>query len=84
MAKPASAVAASIGKRPTNLTLSVSLVEQARNLGVNLSHAAEAGIARAIAEAADIQYASENRGRMEAWSTYFEEHGLPLAEYRQF
>jgi antitoxin CcdA len=71
-------------KRPTNLTLSPALVQQARDLGVNVSQAAEAGIAAAVAQAADAKYAEENRAKMEAWSAFFEEHGLPLAEYRQF
>jgi antitoxin CcdA len=77
-----SAYAAS--RRPTKLTLSTALVQRARGLGVNLSQAAEAGIARAVAQASDAQYAGENRARMEAWSAFFEEHGLPLAEHRQF
>lgn len=71
-------------KRPTNLTLSASLVRQARALGVNLSEAAEAGIARAVAQAADARYAAENHGKMQAWSAFFEEHGLPLDDFRQF
>jgi antitoxin CcdA len=71
-------------KRPANLTLSTALVQQARDLGVNLSQAAEAGIARAVAQAADAQYAAENRDKMDGWSKFFEEQGLPLAEYRQF
>jgi antitoxin CcdA len=76
--------AADAARRPTNLTLSTGLVRQARDLGVNLSQAAEAGIARAVARAADEQYAAENRAKMEAWSIFFEENGLPLAEHRQF
>jgi len=71
-------------KRPTNLSLSATLVRRARELGVNLSQAAEDGIARAVAEASDAEYAAANRIRMDAWSTYFEEQGLPLSEYRQF
>jgi antitoxin CcdA len=71
-------------RRPTNLTLSTALVQQARNLGVNLSQAAEAGISRAVAEAADAEYAAANRAAMDAWSTFFEEQGLPLSDYRQF
>lgn len=71
-------------RRSTNLTLPTALVEAARELGVNLSQAAESGIARAVAEATDARYAAENRERMAAWSAFFEERGLPLAEYRQF
>ena len=71
-------------RRSTNLTLSATLVTEARALGVNLPQAAEAGIARAVAEAADASYAVENRAKMAAWSAFFETHGLPLAEHRRF
>jgi post-segregation antitoxin (ccd killing protein) len=33
---------------------------------------------------ADAQYAIDNRDKMSAWSAFFEENGLPLAENRQF
>jgi antitoxin CcdA len=84
MAQEPAKRAAEAARRPTNLTLSAALVQQARDLGVNLSKAAEAGIAEAVARAADANYAAENRTKMEAWSAFFEERGLPLADYRQF
>jgi antitoxin CcdA len=71
-------------KRSTNLTLPAHLVAAARRLGVNLSQAAEAGIAQAVAAAEDAEYAARNRETMAAWSAFFETAGLPLAEYRQF
>lgn len=73
-----------VARRPTRLTLAADLVARARAQGVNISQAAEAGIVRALAEATDAEYATRHRAAMAAWSDYFEQHGLPLAEYRQF
>ena len=41
-----------IRRKPTNLSLEVELVAEARRLGISLSRAAEAGLRRAVAEEA--------------------------------
>jgi antitoxin CcdA len=67
-------------KRATNLTLSVNLVEQARSLNVNLSRAAEDGIARAIASAKDAQWVERNKGAMDDYNRFVGEQGLILED----
>jgi antitoxin CcdA len=71
-------------KRATNLTLSVNLVEQARSLNVNLSRAAEDGIARAIASAKDAQWVERNKGAMDDYNRFVGEQGLILEDGRLF
>ncbi len=71
-------------KRSTNISLPEDLVEAARGMDVNLSLAAEDGIRRAVARAADARWAAENRATIEAWNRYVEEHGSPLDEFRAF
>ena len=68
----------------TNVTLSKSLLSEARALNVNVSQACERGLAATVAETRAQHWLQENRGAMAAWNAYLEEHGLPLAEFRWF
>ena len=71
-------------RRAVNLSLDAALVEEARALGVNLSRAAEAGLAAAAAEARRRAWLAENAGAIESANAYVEAHGLPLAGRRMF
>jgi antitoxin CcdA len=71
-------------KRATNLTLSERLIEEARALDVNLSRAAEDGIARAVKEAQDARWVEENRLAMADYDRFVEENGLVLEDLRLF
>lgn len=71
-------------RRPTNVSLDRALVEEARALGINLSQACERGIAAQLAQVRGERWLAENRAALEASNDYVEQHGLPLARYRQF
>jgi antitoxin CcdA len=71
-------------RRPTNLSLPVSLIEDARKLGINLSRACEQGIVAAVKAERERRWKDQNRDAIEDYNRWVEEHGLPLAEYRQF
>lgn len=71
-------------RKPTNLTLAVNLVLEARELGVNVSQAAEVGIAAAVAARRQQRWLEENREALESSNEFVEQHGLPLASYRNF
>lgn len=71
-------------KRATNVTLPVALVDEAKALGINLSQACEAGLARQVSQTKAEQWKRENRAAIESWNKWTEENGLPLAKYRQF
>lgn len=73
-----------LARKSTNLTLAASLVAEARELGVNLSQAAEAGIAAAVAHRRQERWLAENQDALESSNMFVEEHGLPLARYRNF
>lgn len=79
---PASAHASA--RRATNLSLPEDLVKDARALGVNLSQAAEQGVAAAVAKARGDAWVRENRPALEVWNDHVEKNGLPLARYRDF
>lgn len=71
-------------RRATNLSLNSNLVEQARALNINLSGAAEAGIAEAIAAEKARKWREENAEAIQSSNEYVEKYGLPLEKYRMF
>jgi antitoxin CcdA len=71
-------------RRATNVSINVQLLSEARTLDVNISRAAEQGLARAIAERRAALWLEENRAALESSNAYVEQHGLPLAQYRGF
>ena len=71
-------------RRPTNVTLPESLLQEARAMGVNLSQACERGLAAAVAESRRERWLAENKEAIDSWNSYVAEHGLPLTAYRQF
>jgi antitoxin CcdA len=71
-------------RRATNVTLPVSLVAQAKELGINVSQACEAGLLAEVALQRRKRWLEENRAAMDQYNEYAEKNGVPLAEYRMF
>ena len=71
-------------RRPTNISVDAGLIEDARELGINISRACEEGLAREISEERGRRWLKENREAIDGWNMWVEEHGLPLERYRQF
>lgn len=71
-------------KRATNVSINERLLAEARSLDVNISRAAEAGLAQAIANRRAELWFAENRAALESSNAYVEQNGLPLAKYRSF
>ena len=71
-------------RRPTNVSLDADLVDQARELGINLSRASEEGLAREIKAERERRFREENRESFEEWNKYVAANGLPLERFRQF
>ena len=75
---------AATSKRATNITVSKSVLADAKELQINLSKAAERGIAQAIAEKRTELWLIENKHALDSSNEYVEKYGLPLARFRQF
>ena len=75
---------ASAPKKATNVSLAESLPLEVKALRINVSRAAEAGVARAVAEKRAELWVAENAEAFECWNAYVEKNGLPLAKYRTF
>ena len=71
-------------RKSTDVTLAVRLVAEARALGVNVSQAAEVGIAVAVARRRQERWLAENQGALDSSNAFIAQHGLPLAKYRNF
>jgi antitoxin CcdA len=71
-------------KRPTNVSLNPSLLEQARELSVNVSQACERGLEDEVRKARAAAWLEANQAALESSNAYVEKHGLPLARYRLF
>ena len=71
-------------RKPHDLTVSEALVIEAKALGLDITGAAEQGIALAIKAEKERRWKIENAEAIKADNEYVAKHGLPLAKYRQF
>lgn len=71
-------------RRPTNVSLPRPIVEEAKALGINLSRASENGVLEAIKAERERRWKEENRDAIASYNQWIDEHGIPLAEFRQF
>ena len=75
---------ANAAKKATNVSLAENLLAEAKELRINVSQAAEAGVAKAVAEKRAELWLKENWEAIESSNAYVEKHGLPLEKYRMF
>lgn len=71
-------------RRATNLSLDAVLLDEARELGVNLSRACERGLAEQVAEARAQRWLAENAAALADSNGFVEREGLPLRRLRLF
>jgi len=71
-------------KKPTNLSLDKALLVEAKELKINLSNAAEAGLRQAVASAKSARWKADNAQALDSSNDWVEKKGLPLERYRQF
>lgn len=71
-------------KKATNVSLAENLLSEAKELRINVSQAAEAGLAKAVAEKRAELWNKENREAIESSNAFVEKHGLPLENCRMF
>lgn len=71
-------------RRATNVSLRSDLIEEARELNINISQACERGLEEQVKRSRTEQWLEENRAAIESSNAWVEKNGLPLARYRQF
>ena len=72
------------GRKPTNVSLDMTLVAEAKGLGINISRACEVGLLEQIAKERGRLWREENAPALKSSNDYVEQHGLPLSRHRQF
>lgn len=68
----------------TNIQPDEKPLSEAKSLGIDVSQATEAGLARAVADARAERWLKENAEAIESSNAYVEQHGLPFEKYRMF
>ncbi|MBN9561750.1 MAG: type II toxin-antitoxin system CcdA family antitoxin [Alphaproteobacteria bacterium] len=71
-------------KRATNVSLSEALIDEARQLGINVSQACERGLAEEVLRIRRQRWLEENREAIDAYNARIARDGLTLAAYRRF
>lgn len=77
-------VVAPSNKKRTNLSLDQALLLEAKQVGINLSQAAEVGIAKAIVQKKQQLWLAQNQAAIESSNCFTASQGLPLAKFRNF
>jgi antitoxin CcdA len=67
-----------------DIQMRTDLLEEAKELGIDVESACEHGLKEEVAKIKADRWYQENREAVDYWNRYVEEHGLPLARYRQF
>jgi antitoxin CcdA len=84
MSVPSETDVSTAARRSTSLTLNRRLLDEARELGVNVSRAAEEGVSLAVRAARAQRWRQENAAAIDDYNRFIDAHGVPLAEFRKF
>jgi antitoxin CcdA len=71
-------------RKAANLSIDEGVLADAKALDINVSRAAETGIAEAVRTEKNRRWLEENREALLYYNVWMEENGLLLEEYRQF
>ena len=71
-------------RRPANVTLHADLLAEAKQFGLNISEACEAGLHERVAEVRRRRWLEENREAIDNYNARIDREGLTPARYRQF
>jgi antitoxin CcdA len=71
-------------RRPANVSLPTALLAEAKQLGINVSEACEAGLSQRVAQMRRERWLQENHEAIDSYNARIEKDGLTLARYRQF
>ena len=71
-------------RKATNVTIPAALLAEAKALKINVSQAAEEGLARAVAQRRAQQWLADNAAALDSSNAFVAQNGLPLARYRNF
>lgn len=73
-------------RKRVNLTIPEALLQEAKEVDINLSHAATEGISAALKKAKEAAWLEENWGAIQAYNAHIDKHGTlltPIWELRE-
>lgn len=73
-----------MAKRATSLTLDCEMLDEAKAFGLNVSRAAQEGIAAALKAERTRRWKEENAEAIRQYNKSVEQDGVLLAEHRMF
>ncbi|GAC27308.1 type II toxin-antitoxin system CcdA family antitoxin [Brumicola pallidula] len=71
-------------KKRTNLSINEILLNEAKELGINISSSAESGIKHALIERKRLLWLEDNKEAITSSNDYVVRNGLPLEKFRNF
>jgi antitoxin CcdA len=71
-------------KKATNLSLNASVLEAAREMGMNISQTVDALLADEVKRRYWEKWNAENKEAIDHYNARIQAEGLPLAKYRSF
>jgi antitoxin CcdA len=71
-------------KKATNLSLNASVLEAAREMGMNISQTVDALLADEVKRRYWQKWNEENKEAIDHYNARIQAEGLPLAKYRSF
>ena len=71
-------------KRPTNLSLTVKVLDAARELGMNVSQTVDELLAEEVKKRYWARWNEDNKEAIAAYNARIEREGVPLAKFRTF
>ena len=71
-------------RKPTSVSLDRLLVDEAKELGVNVSRAAEEGLVAALKAERTRRWKAENAEAMREYNEFVDREGILLSEHRMF
>lgn len=71
-------------KKPTNLSVRIDLLEEARTLGINLSQTLQGALTTEVKKEKEKQWLEDNRAGIDAYNRYSEKHDLFSDRFRTF
>lgn len=71
-------------KKRTNLSINVALLNEAKELGINISNSAEFGIKHALLKRKKLLWLEDNKDAIASSNEYVVKNGLPLDKFRNF
>jgi len=71
-------------KQAANLSVESELLQEAKELKINLSQTLEEALREKVRAEKGRQWLEENREAIESYNEWVRKNGLPLAKYRMF